>query len=151
MYSYYVRDDGTLIARAEYNSDAGRIIFTERENENTLKVSSFSNRTDVKVEKGQTINFEASGSIRVGLLTTSPDGIDGWRSFNVDPSFRHGMLMGKIGKEGKWFQIGKRRTIRAPESGVLYLRMNEKDVSNNEGFFLVKYTLGSVSHVENSP
>lgn len=139
LYDLKIDENGTLVVSARRNNEATCPIITERINYNTLKVSSFSNFTDIVLEKGQVISFKATGTIRVGILSTSPSGIDGWRSYNVEPNFRHGILMGKIGEDGNWFLIGSQRTITAQDSGILYLRINEKDVSNNEGYFIVNY------------
>jgi hypothetical protein len=45
-----------------------------------------------------------------------------------------GILLGRIGENGPLFLVGKGRTIYASESGMLYFRINDDILSDNEGF-----------------
>ena len=45
-----------------------------------------------------------------------------------------GVLLGRIGENGPLFLVGKGRTIFASESGILYFRINDDILSDNEGF-----------------
>ncbi|APY10326.1 hypothetical protein BWZ22_03330 [Seonamhaeicola sp. S2-3] len=144
LYGLEIDDYGALVARAQRNNFANWPIMTERADYKTLKVSSFSNVTDVLVKTGQQITFKAWGKIQIGAFAgyASPSGINGFSAYNKVRNFKHGSLMGKIGSKGSWFYIGSNKTITANASGKLYLSINDKDVNNNnEGFYHVQYEI----------
>ena len=136
---------GELSVSATDNSEAKGLAYAERLNANTLKVTSFSNVTDVYIKEGDEIKFRASGTMKLGAFLglfagpSGPNGIKGYRNYNVVSSFNHGSLMGKIGK-GPWFLIGQGATIKATTSGPLRLRVNDAKVNDNDGFFKVNYS-----------
>lgn len=142
LYGLEIDDNGALVARAQRNNFANWPIMTERSDYKTLKVSSFSNVTDVLVKTGQQITFKAWGKIQIGAFAgySTPTGINGFSAYNKVRNFKHGALMGKIGSKGSWFYIGSNKTITANATGKLYLSINDKDVNNNnEGFYHVQY------------
>ncbi|TYA74858.1 hypothetical protein [Seonamhaeicola marinus] len=143
LYSLKLDDKGSLVAQAQRNSFANWPLMAERIDYRTLKVTSFSNVTDISLKQGQTISIKASNRIKVGGFAgySSPDGINGFTSYNKTSRFRHGVLMGKIGKNGTWFFVGSKQTITANKTGRLYLAINDKDVNNNEGHFTVQYEI----------
>ena len=49
------------------------------------------------------------------------------------PSIRGGALIGKIGESGKPFPVGKEWAMRVNLEGMLYLRINDDVLSDNEG------------------
>ncbi len=44
-------------------------------------------------------------------------------------------LIGKVGEDGEPFLIGNNSVVKAPQSGSLYLGMNDFDVTDNDGHF----------------
>jgi hypothetical protein len=141
LYNMEIDSKGNLTIQVRNNYEGSYPVLTERLNSNTLKVTSWTKTTDIFINKGDVINFSANGKIRVGFLTASPSGIDGWRSFNVDKNLQHAVLMGKIGN-GSWFEVGSKKKVVANQSGKLYLRINEEDIANNDnGYWEVNYNI----------
>ncbi|MEG3659450.1 hypothetical protein V5097_18705 [Arenibacter palladensis] len=131
LYNLKVDDKGNLRVTVHNNFDGETNVMAERIDDNTLKVTSWTNITDVYVNKGDILTFTAQGKIRVGLLSATPDGLDGWESFSKVRKLRHSALIGKVGHDS-WFEIGSKKTIKASSSGRLYLRINETHVNNND-------------------
>ncbi len=113
-----------------------------RQSYNRLRVGSYTTRTDIQVKKGDVLELYASGYVTLGgfVGSSSPDGLKGLKTYNIDRRFNHGSLIGKIGN-GDWFQVGSKLTITAKNSGNLSLRINDNDPSNNEGSFFFNYTI----------
>ncbi|WP_154857067.1 hypothetical protein [Cyclobacterium xiamenense] len=143
MYEYDINKDGELVVEVRKNTDAIWPIMAERISTNTIKVDSYSNFTDISLREGQLVEIEASGSIKLGVFSVDcyPEGINGFRSNNVDQRFNHGCLIGKIGNDGEWFYIGRNKTFTAPVSGVLHLRINDDVEIDNSGHFIVTYSV----------
>lgn len=49
-----------------------------------------------------------------------------------------GVLLGRIGEDGNPFIIGRGRTIVADRGGLLYLRINDDVLTDNEGYVAVE-------------
>lgn len=45
-----------------------------------------------------------------------------------------GALIGRIGEHGQRFSVGERATLQAREHGILYLRINDDSLSDNDGW-----------------
>ena len=45
-----------------------------------------------------------------------------------------GVLLGRVGENGRIFRVGKGRTFFAEEQGMLYFRINDDILSDNEGY-----------------
>lgn len=142
LYSYEMKHD-TLKISVIWNFDGKAPVMTERLNENSLKVSPYSNITDFTVKQGDKLSFYASGSMKLGTFagTSGPDGINGYEIYSATSNLRHGSLIGKIGEDGAWFSIGSRKAIIAERAGRLYLRVNDRDLQNNDGYYIVSYVL----------
>ncbi|MGC9468093.1 MAG: hypothetical protein ACP5HS_05850 [Anaerolineae bacterium] len=52
-----------------------------------------------------------------------------------------GVLLGRIGEEGDPFMVGRGRTVVAGRGGLLYFRINDDILTDNEGFVTVEYTV----------
>jgi hypothetical protein len=52
-----------------------------------------------------------------------------------------GCLIGRIGESGDPFYVGQRATIRSDTTGLLYLRINDDIVTDNDGFLTVEITV----------
>jgi len=115
--------------------------------------------TGINVESGQTITLTARGEIIAGPARSGsdapvkipPEGTFLWDDRAQDrlfplpaagsgPAPCYG-LIGRIG-DGEPFFIGRSRSIVAQESGLLRLGVNDFDVSDNQGEFLVQIELG---------
>lgn len=140
-YSLWMKE-GSLYAAATSNIDARAKVYPEEVSPGTLKVTPFTNQTHLTLTKGQKLQLNAAGKMKIGFWTGSstPAGVDGLRLYNVVPGFRHGSLLGRIGT-GPWFYVGASKTITADRDGRLELIVNDKDRSNNDGSYLVSYRL----------
>jgi hypothetical protein len=141
LYTYAIKD-GDLYVIANNNINAISLVTAARLNSNSIKVTPWSNNTDIHLSKGDVISFNVSGSVKLGdfLGYKSADGLKGYQSFSVYSRFNHGSLIGKIG-DGDWFFIGKSSKITAQTAGHLRLMINDKDRANNDGFFNVRYSI----------
>ncbi|MEM9299641.1 MAG: hypothetical protein AAGA64_14805 [Bacteroidota bacterium] len=95
----------------------------------------------ILIRKGDIVKFTASGRIRLGAWAGSggPDGIGGYRSYNIVSNVRHGALVGNIGSSKESiFLIGEERIIKASKTGSLHFLVNDTDPGNNSGSFDVK-------------
>ena len=66
-------------------------------------------------------------------------------SFYPLPGVRGGALIGRIGETGAPFYVGKRATRYVDRDGMLYLRIDDDILSDNEGYVTVEI---HVSHVK---
>ncbi|MFP5319337.1 MAG: caspase domain-containing protein [Acidimicrobiia bacterium] len=91
---------------------------------------------------GQEVVVEASGTILHDVAQGRSAGPDGdlaadVQRYNVVPDFPHGGLIGRIGVEGRPFGLGAREEFASPDSGVLYLQVNDLGLDSNGGEFQV--------------
>ncbi len=93
--------------------------------------------TGVRVNQGDLVEIEASGE----WLYTPEEyhGPEGHAVF-VAPGFypvagaAGGALLGRIGEAGQLFNVGAGATFQAWEHGILYLRINDDILSDNDGW-----------------
>jgi len=109
----------------------------------SIRVNSQQRWTDVGIEvrAGDTITFDASGTIRMSdnpQDEARPAGSVTGRSAPDAPILNQlaGALIARIGDYGPVF-IGDRRSIVAPASGRLYLGVNDDHLPDNSGDFAV--------------
>lgn len=109
---------------------------------NKIKVNSYTDYCTVSVKKGDRVYLRAAGSVKLGDWAGwgSPEGIEGYTSYSVFQQFQHGSLLGRIGK-GEWFLVGAFKSFVATTDGYLCLQVNDKEPSNNEGVFVVEYSI----------
>lgn len=111
------------------------------------EVSVWANRewtdTGIRVRRGQVVSFVAMGEVRWG--PDRKDGPEGEHNspYNRDrpiPSRPGAALIGRVGEgRGEPFFIGgDRGPIRMPESGRLYLGINDDILRDNSGAFRVR-------------
>lgn len=123
--------------------------------------------TGVSVQRGRTLHLEAEGSAQmIGLhlrdwffgltadRTVGPSGTYVWprrdtthRPFPL-PTMREGpfpafCLIGKIGEQGQPFYVGARYDGTAPDTGRLWLGVNDDEVRDNHGAFQVSIELAT--------
>lgn len=136
-YGYHI-----LVAKKQNNESEKNIkkVFAKRFSPSHLEIDSYSNTTDISIQKGDSIRITASGSITYGSWAGSggPDGIDGYTSYNRISGFRHGSLLVRIGDNGEWQAVGKLKSIVANNNGALQFIVNDVDPSNNSGFFTIE-------------
>jgi len=66
-------------------------------------------------------------------------------SYYPVPNGIGGCLIGRIGEKGYPFYVGRRATIRSDALGLLYLRINDDVVTDNDGCVTVEITVQSLS------
>jgi hypothetical protein len=101
----------------------------------------------VFVQKDDRLLIEASG---VWLYTPGEyHGPEGHARYPA-PSFyplsgvAGGTLIGRIGEMGRPFLVGKARGVDADRAGLLYLRINDDILGDNDGYVVVRVTVESV-------
>jgi hypothetical protein len=110
--------------------------------------------TKIKITKGQSITFLASGSVNTwggaDVSNSGPNG-QGTTCPSVDPAKSldclingepYGKLIGRIG-HGTPFPIGTSLNVIAPSTGILYLAINENEpyFEDNSGSYKVRVTV----------
>lgn len=101
-------------------------------------------RTGLTVRQGETLTFNSTGEVRLGLGAddmASPAGAKSGRMAPDAPlpNSLAGSLIGRIGN-GRPFGIGDQTTIVAPASGQLFLGVNDGHLNDNSGEFRVEIT-----------
>jgi hypothetical protein len=101
--------------------------------------------TGMRVEAGDTITFDAEGSIQMsadGDDIATPSGSRTGRRAAEAPLRNQsaGILIARIGNSAV-VAIGDRRTSRAPVSGELYLGVNDDFLGDNSGEYRVSVTV----------
>jgi hypothetical protein len=95
--------------------------------------------THIDVISGDTLIFQAWGSIWAGVWFTGNNGPRGWNNIDNDPKFplpgaHPYMLLGLL--DTGYFEIGSyRRLDQQPNSGMLRLQINDDVPGNGSGAF----------------
>jgi hypothetical protein len=95
--------------------------------------------TGLSVQQGQTILLNATGEVRLSAdsndVATPAGSRNGRMAANAPlPGVLAGALIGRIGN-GAPFGIGNQTSIQAPNAGMLFLAVNDDQVSDNAGSF----------------
>lgn len=96
--------------------------------------------TGMRVRRGETITFNTTGEIQL-----STNAADRARSAGTTrtapgapmPTVNAGGLIGRIGN-GAPFAIGDQASVPMPNAGLLYLAVNDDELSDNTGAFVVQ-------------
>jgi len=103
----------------------------------------------VQVNQGDLIRLRAQGT---WLYTPGEyHGPEGHRVYRA-PSFypmsgtAGGVLIGRIGEDGRVFVVGRGGTYYAERAGLLYLRINDDVLSDNEGYVTVEVSVTPPTH-----
>ena len=85
--------------------------------------------TRLDVGKNKVLTIKSSGETSVGNwnLTSDPEGTNRYNSFKSSRGFPMLSLVGKIGKRGKPFKVGKKYRKRSKTAGRLYLAIQPFD------------------------
>ncbi len=70
-----------------------------------------------------------------------PDGISGFRQYNIVSNANHGALLARINRSQGWLLIGKGGTFNSSYDGTLEFAVNDREPSNNSGGFTVNVTV----------
>ncbi len=98
----------------------------------------------MQVQEGDSLEIEAAGT---WLYTPNeyhgPEGSPRYRapSFYPLPHVPGGALLGRIGDEGQPFYVGRGGSWRVDTAGLLYLRIDDDILSDNDGWVTVAVTL----------
>lgn len=98
---------------------------------------------------GEAVTIVARGrwlySPEVGYI--GPEGASPSRypapSYYPVPNGIGGCLIGRIGEDGHPFYVGRRATIRSDTLGLLYLRINDDIITDNDGYVTVEILVES--------
>jgi hypothetical protein len=95
--------------------------------------------TGLRVRQGERLHLTSTGQIRLSAagLTASPDGSGQNDPGSPLPQAFSGALIGRIGN-GRPFGIGTQTQIEMPESGQLFLGINDSVLTDNDGEFRVE-------------
>lgn len=137
--------DGILTPRELLTGDAGAVGTSGQ----TVRVDAAQGwtRTGLYVRAGDTITFDAEGTVRLSRDPDDTAGPAGSRSGRraADGPMRDaaaGSLIARIGDSGP-ILVGNQRTIaHAPVSGELYLAVNDDHLLDNTGEYRVTITIG---------
>ena len=96
--------------------------------------------TGLNVRKGDWVTFNTTGEVQ--LSDSSSDRARSAGSSRVArlaplPNVNAGALIGRIGMNGQPFGIGDQASVPMPDSGVLYLSVNDDERGDNAGEFIV--------------
>ena len=100
--------------------------------------------TGINVRAGDTLSFDAQGTVQLSDSGNDIAGVGGARSGRRAPEAplnnqTAGALIARIGNSDAFF-IGNRRSVRAPAAGRLYLGVNDDHLADNSGDFQVMVT-----------
>jgi hypothetical protein len=101
-------------------------------------------RTGITVRQGETLTFNSTGEVQMGLDAEDIATPAGAKSGRLAPgaplpNSLAGALIGRIGN-GRPFGIGDQTSIPAPASGQLFLGINDDQLNDNTGEFRVEIT-----------
>jgi hypothetical protein len=99
--------------------------------------------TGLTVNKGETLRVNTTGEIRLSNDQNDIAGPAGARSQRFAPNSPlprnfAGALIGRIGTSGQPFAIGDMTSVQMPESGQLFLGINDDNLSDNQGEYRVE-------------
>jgi hypothetical protein len=99
--------------------------------------------TGITVRRGQLVNFNTTGEIRLSNAAEDMAVPGGSKSGRYSPNAPlpgslAGALIGRIGTNGRPFGIGNQTSVPMPADGVLFLGVNDDGLSDNDGEFRVQ-------------
>ncbi len=101
--------------------------------------------TGMRVRQGDIVNFDTTGEVQLSTNSADRARSAGSPSRTAAgsplPNAAAGALIGRIGN-GQPFGIGNQTSIPMPNSGLLYLAVNDDELADNSGAFVVRLTRG---------
>jgi hypothetical protein len=149
--AYDWNNDGVLSGQEMYDAMArsGRPVETAPTSGDFIRVPSTRRWTDTgfTVRAGETVTFDAQGTVRLGSSrndVAGPAGASSGRRAEDSPlpNQAAGALIARIGDSSPMF-VGSRRSVRVPFDGRLYLGVNDDYLGDNAGDFEVSVTVQS--------
>lgn len=99
--------------------------------------------TGLTVRQGDVVSFDARGEVQLSDNAADRARVPGTNRMAPGsplPGTNAGALIGRIGSSGRPFGIGDQTTLTMPETGVLYLAVNDDERRDNAGEFIVVAT-----------
>ena len=97
--------------------------------------------TGMRVRRGDMVSFNTTGEVQLSTSGADRARSAGSPSRTADrsplPGAAAGALIGRVGS-GQPFGIGDQAAVPMPNDGVLYLAVNDDELSDNSGAFVVK-------------
>jgi hypothetical protein len=96
--------------------------------------------TGLDVRKGDWVSFNSSGEVQLSDNSADRAKVTGsTRSAKLSPlpTVGAGALIGRIGRAGQPFAIGDQASVPMPDTGLLFLSVNDDERSDNAGEFIV--------------
>jgi hypothetical protein len=99
--------------------------------------------TGLTVQKGETLRFNTTGQIQLSADSNDVAHSAGATSQRLAqgaplPRAFAGALIARIGTTGQPFAIGNQTTVQMPETGQLFLGINDDNFNDNQGEFRVE-------------
>ena len=103
--------------------------------------------TGLTVRQGQQVRLGTTGEVQLSASASDvaqPAGGNRTAASAPMPAAPAGALIGRIGPAGRAFAVGNLTEIIMPESGRLYLGVNDDELSDNSGAFEVVLSPGAL-------
>jgi hypothetical protein len=99
--------------------------------------------TGLTVQKGETVRFTTTGQVQLSTDSNDTAQAAGAASQRLAPGaplprIFAGALIGRIGQNGQPFAIGNQTSVPMPETGQLFLGVNDDNLGDNQGEFRVE-------------
>jgi hypothetical protein len=134
-----------FLTRDELEGNAGAAVGTTGGDVVVVDSSVRWTDTGMDVRAGQTLVFDADGTIRLsdnaGDSAAASGAVSGRRAANAPvDNAPAGALIARIGDSAP-VMVGDRRAVRAPRAGRLYLGVNDDHLADNQGAYNVTITV----------
>ncbi|MEM7536283.1 MAG: hypothetical protein AAF639_29130 [Chloroflexota bacterium] len=129
---------------SQYMDESARPIAQEDLHESRIHAYRDWQSTGVQLQQGDWVMIEAEGTwLYTPNVYHGPAGSRYSQApgFYPLPHFPSGSLIGRIDEYGDSFYVGDNTQFKAVTQGVLYLKINDDIVSDNEGWVAVDVTL----------
>ncbi|MGB8193672.1 MAG: toll/interleukin-1 receptor domain-containing protein, partial [Chitinophagaceae bacterium] len=105
--------------------------------------------TSICIDKGDIVNIEADGNIRVGanIGNADPDGRNSGmlgmslEQYNIVRNLNHAALLYKLDGDANWKLAGKRKRFVATHNGCIEFQVNDNTQSDNYGSYTVEVSV----------
>jgi hypothetical protein len=99
--------------------------------------------TGLELFPGDVVSITATGTVGLGFFAGEggPEGIVGYRQYNLWPNVPHGCLVALLrmaGPNSPVYKIGRSATFKVEKRSILEVWVNDNDADNNTGGFQVE-------------